>query len=402
MIGKFKKLPLEKQLVWSFFLLASFVIALTMTISVFVDIRSERRQIDNTIGNIAEYVASLDSVVDMLEKGYPDPDVQHQMDSLCDAMKNVNVLMICDRNKLRFYHTKRQDWGDSFVDGEEAGALAGQGVYITTGLGTNGEQRRAFCAIKNQNGETLGFVMTGILNSNLIKRSTSTVMLYLALLPAALLLAMMKKLYLYHDNQKAHAWKDEGMVTSLEDATVVVVGFGNIGRAFGRLCKLLGAHVIGIRRHKGAVPAEADEMGTLEDLPEVLPRADVVASVLPGTPATTHLYDAKLFAAMKPGAWFINCGRGNAVVQDDLRQALLDGHLAGAALDVTDPEPLPADSPLWDTPNLVITPHISGDHHLAKTWDNVVKIAATNLKHYLAGEPLENPVDRATGYKKSE
>ena len=191
MIGKFKKLPLEKQLVWSFFLLASFVIALTMTISVFVDIRSERRQIDNTIGNIAEYVASLDSVVDMLEKGYPDPDVQHQMDSLCDAMKNVNVLMICDRNKLRFYHTKRQDWGDSFVDGEEAEALAGQGVYITTGLGTNGEQRRAFCAIKNQNGETLGFVMTGILNSNLIKRSTSTVMLYLALLPAALLLAMM-------------------------------------------------------------------------------------------------------------------------------------------------------------------------------------------------------------------
>jgi len=191
MIGKFKKLPLEKQLVWSFFLLASFVIALTMTISVFVDIRSERRQIDNTIGNIAEYVASLDSVVDMLEKGYPDPDVQHQMDSLCDAMKNVNVLMICDRNKLRFYHTKRQDWGDSFVDGEEAEALAGQGVYITTGLGTNGEQRRAFCSIKNQNGETLGFVMTGILNSNLIKRSTSTVMLYLALLPAALLLAMM-------------------------------------------------------------------------------------------------------------------------------------------------------------------------------------------------------------------
>ena len=171
MIGKFKKLPLEKQLVWSFFLLASFVIALTMTISVFVDIRSERQQIDNTIGNIAEYVASLDSVVDMLEKGYPDPDVQHQMDSLCDAMKNVNVLMICDRNKLRFYHTKRQDWGDSFVDGEEAEALAGQGVYITTGLGTNGEQRRAFCAIKNQNGETLGFVMTGILNSNLIKRS---------------------------------------------------------------------------------------------------------------------------------------------------------------------------------------------------------------------------------------
>ena len=217
----------------------------------------------------------------------------------------------------------------------------------------------------------------------------------------ALLLAMMKKLYLYHDNQKAHQWKDEGTVTSLEDATVVVVGFGNIGRAFGRLCKLLGAHVIGIRRHRGAVPGEADEMGTLEDLLGLLPRADVVTSVLPGTPETTHLYDARMFAAMKPGAWFINCGRGNAVVQDDLRQALRNGHLSGAALDVTDPEPLPADDPLWDTPNLVITPHISGDHHLARTWDNVVNIAATNLKHYLAGEPLDNPVDRKTGYRKS-
>lgn len=217
----------------------------------------------------------------------------------------------------------------------------------------------------------------------------------------ALLLAMMKKLYLYHDNQKAHQWKDEGTVTSLEDATVVVVGFGNIGRAFGRLCKLLGARVIGIRRHRGAVPGEADEMGTLEDLLGLLPRADVVASVLPGTPETTHLYDARMFAAMKPGAWFINCGRGNAVVQDDLRQALRNGHLSGAALDVTDPEPLPADDPLWDTPNLVITPHISGDHHLARTWDNVVNIAATNLKHYLAGEPLDNPVDRKTGYRKS-
>ncbi len=142
-------------------------------------------------------------------------------------------------------------------------------------------------------------------------------------------------------------------------------------------------------------------MGTLEDLPGFLGQADVVASVLPGTPETTHLYDAGMFQAMKPGAFFINCGRGNAVVQEDLVRALSEGHLAGAALDVTDPEPLPADSPLWDVPNLLITPHISGDHHLPQTWDKAVAIAARNLKHYLAGEPLENLVDRKTGYKKS-
>lgn len=188
---KFKEFPLEKQLVWSFFLLASFVIALTMTVSVVLDIRNERSQIDSTISNIAEYVASLDSVVNMLQQGYPDPEVQHQMDDLCDAMKNVNVLMICDTNKLRYYHTKRQDWGDSFVDGEENAALAGEGPYITTGFGTNGEQRRAFCAIKNANGQTLGYVMSGILNSNLLKKSQNTIALYLMLLPGSLLLAML-------------------------------------------------------------------------------------------------------------------------------------------------------------------------------------------------------------------
>lgn len=217
----------------------------------------------------------------------------------------------------------------------------------------------------------------------------------------ALVLSLQKKLYLYQRNQSRHQWKDEGEVTSLAGATVVIVGFGDIGRAFGKLCRLLGAHVIGIRRHQGPVPPEADAMGTLAELPKFLAQADVVASVLPGTPETAHLYDAQLFKAMKQGALFLNCGRGNAVVQEDLRQALLEGHLAGAALDVTDPEPLPPDSPLWDVPNLLITPHISGDHHLPQTWDRVVAIAARNLRHYLAGETLENQVDRKTGYKRS-
>lgn len=143
----------------------------------------------------------------------------------------------------------------------------------------------------------------------------------------ALTLSLQKKLYLYHRNQLEHRWKDEGEVTSLDGATVVVVGFGDIGRAYGRLCKLLGAHVIGIRRHRGAMPPEAEEMGTMEDLPRLLGRADVVASVLPGTPETTHLYNEQLFCAMKPGAFFINCGRGSAVVQEELARALKEGRL---------------------------------------------------------------------------
>ncbi len=103
---------------------------------------------------------------------------------------------------------------------------------------------------------------------------------------------------------------------------------------------------------------------------------------------------------MKEHAWFLNVGRGFSVVSEDLAAAVGSGHLAGAAVDVTEPEPLPPDHPLWKVPNLYITPHISGQNHLAATTDNIVRIAAGNLANYLAGHPLRNEVDFATGYRK--
>lgn len=215
-----------------------------------------------------------------------------------------------------------------------------------------------------------------------------------------MVLAMMKKLYTYYDNQKHGQWHDEGQVHSIYGSTVLVIGFGNIGREFGKRMKAMGAHVIGIRRRSGSVPPEADEMGTMEQLDAYLAKADIIASSLPETKATYHLYNAQRFAAMKQHAYFVNVGRGSNVVQEDLCQALRKGQLAGAALDVTTPEPLPTDSPLWQTPNLYITPHVSGGYHLQATHDQIVRIAANNLKRFIAGKPLENQVDFATGYKK--
>ena len=212
-------------------------------------------------------------------------------------------------------------------------------------------------------------------------------------------LAMMKKLYRYYDNQHQALWRDEGPVTSLYGATVVVVGFGNIGRNFGQRVKAMGAHVIGLRRRQGAVPPEADEMGNMAHFNDYLAQADIVASCLPDTPETYHLYDAARFGAMKKGAYFVNVGRGTNVDQKALRDAVVAGHLAGAALDVTDPEPLPPSDPLWQTPGIYITPHISGGYHLQATHDYIVRIAADNLKRYLTGDPLENIVDLMTGYK---
>lgn len=216
----------------------------------------------------------------------------------------------------------------------------------------------------------------------------------------SLVLAMMKHLYAYYDNQKKGLWHDEGQVLSVYGRTVLVIGFGDIGRQFGRRMKAMGAHVIGIRRRHGEVPPEADEMGTMDRLDEYLAQADIVSLSLPNTAETHHLFDKNRFAAMKQGAYFINVGRGNSVVQADLCQAVQSGHLAGAAVDVTDPEPLPPDDPMWHTPGIYITPHVSGGFHLQATHDAIIRIAAANLRRFIHGEPLENIVDFATGYKK--
>ena len=133
----------------------------------------------------------------------------------------------------------------------------------------------------------------------------------------------------------------------------------------------------------------------MDALPRVLAEADVVASFLPSTPATRGLADEAFFSQMKPGAYFANGGRGDLVDQDALVAALSSGRLAGAALDVTTPEPLPADHPLWSAPNAFITPHISGGFHLPVVLDNVVDIAARSLSAFAAGEPVPGAVSRA-------
>ncbi len=210
----------------------------------------------------------------------------------------------------------------------------------------------------------------------------------------AMLLSMMKRLPAYRDAQRAHEWVDLGSVTSLSGARVLVLGAGDIGTHFARLCAALGARVTGVRRRPSEPHAPFSAMGTFDELPELLPQADVVASVLPSAPGTRRLADAALFSAMRGGAFFVNAGRGDLVVAEDLVAALESGHLAGAALDVTDPEPLPADHPLWDAPGAIVTPHVSGWYHLPVTLDNIVGIAADNLARLARGEKPRNLVER--------
>ena len=208
----------------------------------------------------------------------------------------------------------------------------------------------------------------------------------------ASLLALCRKLPQCRDNQLRHQWTDLGKMKSISGATVLVVGAGSIGAAFAQLCKALGAHTIGLKRTITGPIAGFDQVYSTDLLDELLPQADVVALCLPHSTATVKLMNAQRLQSMKQDSILLNAGRGPVLDHDALAQVLSSGLLWGAALDVTDPEPLPADHPLWDIPNLLITPHLGGGMRLEITRKNVVNMALDNLKRYLAGQPLNNTV----------
>ena len=178
---------------------------------------------------------------------------------------------------------------------------------------------------------------------------------------------------------------------TLLDARVLVVGAGHVGATFAKLCQGMGAYTIGLKRTPSPIEGfhEVRAMGELEDL---LPTADVVALVLPHSPETVRLMNKERLALMKEDAMLISSGRGTVLDQEALAEHMRAGKLWGAALDVTEPEPLPEDSVLWDIPNLLITPHVAGGMRLEITRRACIQMAQDNLKKYLAGEKLNNLV----------
>jgi phosphoglycerate dehydrogenase-like enzyme len=177
-----------------------------------------------------------------------------------------------------------------------------------------------------------------------------------------LMLAMVKGLPAAFEAQAQRRWAQMTIsptMSTLEGRTLVIVGCGSIGREAARRAAGLGMRVIGIARSVRPIP-HVDEVLEAARLDEALARADVVLVSAPSTPATRGLFDAARLAACRPGALLVNVARGNLVERDALIDALRSGRLAGAALDVTDPEPLPPDDPLWNAPNLILTPHVSG------------------------------------------
>jgi phosphoglycerate dehydrogenase-like enzyme len=217
----------------------------------------------------------------------------------------------------------------------------------------------------------------------------------------AMMLALARGLDLGVAQQPARAWRPEALLGStrlrtLRGKTLLVAGLGGIGTEVAQRAHALGMRVIATRASGRTGPDFVSYVGPPEELAKLVAEADVIVNALPFTPTTRAVFDAPMFARMKRGALFVNVGRGGTVVTSALVDALYSGALGGAALDVTDPEPLPTDHPLWGAPNLIITPHISSESDLGVT--RVWEIARENLRRYVAGVKMLSEVDVSRGY----
>lgn len=215
----------------------------------------------------------------------------------------------------------------------------------------------------------------------------------------AMVLALARNLPVFAKGMDQGSWMRSGETVSamfpVSGKTMLVVGLGGIGREAAKRGAALGMRVIGTRNSSREGPPFVDYVGLSSELLDLVGEADVIVNALPLTAATRHLLDARFFRATRKGALFVNVGRGATVDTEALTEALRNGQIGGAGLDVTEPEPLPADHPLWQLSNVIITPHVAGSGGERERHFTLLK---ENLRRYAAGERLLNVVDPERGY----
>ncbi|MBG9448037.1 2-hydroxyacid dehydrogenase [Cytobacillus firmus] len=213
----------------------------------------------------------------------------------------------------------------------------------------------------------------------------------------ALMLGLTRKIHTYVKNQQAKVWHHSGLKLEIHNKTIGLIGTGAIGKETARIAKAFGMKVIGVR-HSGKPEEYFDEMYTSGQLNDVLPQCDYVVVTLPLTQETQQLFGSEQFALMKDSSFFINIGRGEIVKERDLIDALQNGVIAGAGLDVFEKEPLSENSPLWELDNVIVTPHTAGstEHYTKRVIEGIF---IPNLKEYInSGIPGINLVDYQKGY----
>ena len=209
------------------------------------------------------------------------------------------------------------------------------------------------------------------------------------------LLMLANRIPFFATRQRERRW-DKVYSPSIRGQVLVSIGTGELATPTLRQAQALGMRVIGVR-HTAAPHPHCDRVVGTAALDEVLPEADMLLLACPLTPETSGLVTRARIALMRKGAGIVNMSRGAVIDQDALCDALESGHLAGAVVDVAVPEPLPADSRLWATPNLFVSPHVSVDDPVSYTPDSL-DLFFLNLGHFLRGEEMPNRVDAARGY----
>ncbi|MGP4038701.1 D-2-hydroxyacid dehydrogenase [Gracilibacillus sp. D59] len=211
------------------------------------------------------------------------------------------------------------------------------------------------------------------------------------------MLGLTRKIHTYVRQQQEKTWHNAGLKLEIHEKTIGIIGVGAIGQETAKIAKAFGMKTLGVR-HSGKPTEHIDEMYTPDQLADILPQCDYVVITLPLTEETTGMFGAEEFRQMKNSAFLINIGRGPIVNEDELIKALENQEIAGAGLDVFATEPLPADSPLWNMDNVIVTPHTAGatEHYTERV---IRDIFIPNLRHYLkAGAPNVNVVDYEKGY----
>ena len=212
-------------------------------------------------------------------------------------------------------------------------------------------------------------------------------------------LVMMRRLNEFFEETRNGQWLSPRSQRSLKDCRITVLGTGDIGTTFAKRAKAFEpAQIIGVCRSGKSSESVYDKVLSVKELDDVLPETDLLAMSLPATPETKGILSRERMALMPEGAYIVNVGRGSAIDEDALADNLESGHLAGAALDVFQTEPLPADNRLWKIKNLLITPHVAGNMTLPYTKDKNVNMFLEDLRNYKEGRPLRYLVDRCLGY----
>ncbi|MGI5898872.1 MAG: D-2-hydroxyacid dehydrogenase [Christensenellales bacterium] len=209
-------------------------------------------------------------------------------------------------------------------------------------------------------------------------------------------IALSRNMHLYRDNMQSGSWQRHRLSADIEGSTVGVIGLGDIGANVAKKAHALGARVLAVKNTLSEKPSYVDELYTADGLDHVLSQSDFISLSLPSTSETKHFIARRHFDIMKNNAIIVNVGRGTAIDQDALLDALRDEKIFAAGLDVTSPEPLPSEHPLWKEKRCLITPHNSADSY--GNFKRIIDIFTENLHRYISGARLENIVNMKRGY----